>query len=52
VQHLSVGVEGIINMEAAGGTVDIPYTITEPVEGLEVEATTEQDWIGDISVEA
>ena len=52
VQHLSVGVEGIINMEAAGGTVDIPYTITDPVEGLEVEATTAQDWIGDISVEA
>ena len=52
VQHLSVGVEGIINMEATGGTVDIPYTITEPVEGLEVEATTEQDWIGNISVEA
>ena len=51
-QHLSVGVEGIINMEAAGGTVDIPYTITDPVEGLEVEATTAQDWIGDISVDA
>lgn len=52
VQHLSVGVEGIINMEAEGGVVAIPYTITDPVEGLEVEATTEQDWIGDISVEA
>ena len=50
--HLSVDVQGIISMEAEGGVVAIPYTITDPVEGLEVEATTEQDWIGDISVEA
>lgn len=50
--HLSVDVQGIITMEAEGGVVAIPYTITDPVEGLEVEATTEQDWIGDISVEA
>ena len=50
--HLSVDVQGIITMEAEGGVVAIPYTITDPVEGLEVEATTEQDWIGDISVES
>ena len=50
VQHLSVGVEGIITMEAKGGEVSIPYTITESVEGLALEATTAQDWIGDITI--
>ena len=52
VQHLTVGVDGIISMETKGGDVSIPYTITEPVEGLELEATTEQDWIGNIAIGA
>ena len=49
---LSVDVEGIITMEAQGGEVSISYTINEPVEGLELEATTEQDWIGNIAIGA
>ena len=50
--HLSVGIEGIITMEAKGGDVAIPYTITEPVEGIELEATTTNDWIGNITIDA
>ena len=48
--RLSVDIEGIITMEAKGGEVTINYTITDPVEGLELEATTQQDWIGNINV--
>ena len=50
VQHLAVGVEGVISMEAKGGDVEVSYTITEPVEGLVLEVTTEQDWIGNITI--
>ena len=50
VQHLTVGVDGIISMEAKGGDVSIPYTITEPVEGIALEVSTAQDWIGDITI--
>ena len=49
--HLSVGVEGIITIAATGGDVAIPYTLTEPVEGIELEATTTNDWIGNITVD-
>lgn len=49
--HLSVGVEGIITIAAKGGDVAIPYTLTEPVEGIELEATTTNDWIGNITVD-
>ena len=52
VQHLSVTVDGIISMEAKGGDVTIPYTITEPLEGITLEATTQQDWIGNITIDA
>ena len=51
VPHLSVGIEGIITMEAKGGDVAIPYTLTEPVEGIELEATTTNDWIGNITID-
>lgn len=50
VQHLSVDVEGIITVGAEGGDVSIPYTITEPVEGLVLEATTAEDWFGNITI--
>ena len=50
VQHLTVGVDGIISMEAKGGDVSIPYTITEPVEGIALEVSTAQDWIGYITI--
>ncbi len=48
--ELSVDVEGVINMGAEGGTVTINYNIANPVEGLALEATTEQDWIGNIAI--
>ena len=48
--ELSVDVEGVINMGAEGGTVTIDYNIANPVEGLALEATTEQDWIGNIAI--
>ncbi len=50
IEHLAVDVEGIISMGAEGGDVEINFTITEPVEGLSLEATTEQDWIGNITI--
>ncbi len=49
--HLTVDVEGIISMDAEGGDVEVSYTITEPVEGLALEVTTAQDWIGDITID-
>ena len=51
VPHLSVGIEGIISISSEGGDVAIPYVITEPHEGLSLEATTEQDWIGNIAID-
>ena len=50
VPHLSVGIEGIITLDEQGGDVTIPYTLSEPVEGLSLEATTSEDWIGDITI--
>ena len=47
---LSVDIEGIITMGAEGGDVEINYTIIDPVEGLTLEATSTNDWIGDITV--
>ena len=48
--HLLVDIEGIISIDAEGGEVEINYTIENPVEGLELEATSTSDWIGDIAV--
>ena len=52
IQHLSVAVEGIISVGSAGETVTVAYTITEPVEGTTLEVTTEQEWIGNITIGA
>lgn len=48
---LSVDIEGIITMGADGGNVEINYTIIDPVEGLTLEATSTNDWIGGITVD-
>lgn len=48
-QHLSVE-GGVMSIGAAGGDLAIRYTITDPVEGLELEASTNEDWIGNIVV--
>ena len=42
--------ESIINMGAEGGEAEIAYSISQPVEGLTVEATTSSEWISDITV--
>ena len=52
IQHLSVAVEGIISVPSAGETVAVAYTITEPVEGMTLEVTTQQEWIGNITIGA
>ena len=50
--ELYVGVSGIITLEAQGGEFSVPYSITNPIEGAELEVTTEQDWIGNITIGA
>ena len=47
---LSVDIEGVITIGAAGGDVAIPYTIVEPDATLTLEATSANEWIGDIVV--
>ena len=46
---LSVDIEGIIKVGAEGGDI-INYSISNPVEGLELEVTTGEDWIGNITI--
>lgn len=40
----------IVNMGAEGGIGEVPYTISQPTEGLEVEASSTTEWISDITV--
>ena len=40
----------IIVVDAEGGEGEILYTISQPVEGVEVEVTTTSEWISDIAV--
>lgn len=47
---LSVDIEGIIKVSAEGGDITINYSISNPVEGLELEVTTDEDWIGNITI--
>jgi hypothetical protein len=47
---LSVDIEGIIKVGAEGGDITINYSISNPVEGLELEVTTNEDWIGNITI--
>ena len=48
--ELSVDIEGIIKVGAEGGDITINYSISNPVEGLELEVTTDEDWIGNITI--
>ena len=47
---LSVDIEGIIKVGAEGGDITINYSISNHVEGLELEVTTNEDWIGNITI--
>lgn len=40
----------IVTIGAEGGIGEIIYTISQPTEGVEVEATTATEWIADITV--
>lgn len=43
-------VGGIITMPASGGDAEIKFSILNPVDGAQLEATSDVDWITDISV--
>lgn len=42
--------ESIINVAANGGQCEIRYTISQEVEGIELEATTTTEWISNIAI--
>ena len=35
----------VINIDAEGGEAEIPYTISQPTEGVTLEATTTSEWV-------
>ena len=41
-----VPVTKVITATSDGGTFEIEYTLTNPVDGMEVSASSESDWIG------
>ena len=40
----------IVNMGAEGGIGEIIYTISQPTEGVELEASSTSEWISDITI--
>lgn len=50
IQHLSLDVTGIVDIEASGGELRVGYTITDPVAGITLEVTSPESWIGEIEV--
>lgn len=40
----------VINIDAEGGVAEIPYTISQPTEGVTLEVTTSSEWITDINI--
>lgn len=42
----------ILYFDAEGGNGEIEYTISQPTEGVALEATTSNDWISNITVDA
>ena len=49
--EITITPSGIVTMPAAGGNVEISYSIINPVEGVELEATADSDWITDLAVD-
>lgn len=49
--EITVALSGIVTMPAAGGDVEVVYDVLNPVEGVELEATTDVDWITDVTVD-
>lgn len=48
--EITVTPSGIVTMPAAGGDVELGYEIINPVEGVELEATADSEWITNIAV--
>ena len=48
--EITVTPTGVVTMPAAGGDVELNYTIINPVEGVELEATADSEWITNITV--
>lgn len=49
---ISVTPSGIVNMPASGGDVELGYEIINPTEGVELEVTTDSEWITNLTVGA
>ncbi len=45
VTELTLTSEATLEFEAAGGEAEITYTLTNPVEGVQLTATCEADWV-------
>lgn len=50
--EITVTPSGIVTMPAAGGDVELAYRVINPTEGVQLEATTTDEWITNIAVEA
>lgn len=48
--EIAVTPSGIVTMPAAGGSAELNYTIINPVEGVELEATADSDWITNLAI--
>ena len=48
--EITVTPSGVVTMPAVGGDVELNYTIINPVEGVELEATTADEWIKELTV--
>lgn len=48
--EITVTPSGVVTMPALGGDVELNYTIINPVEGVELEATTADEWIKELTV--
>ncbi len=45
VTELTLTSEATLNFDAKGGEAEITYTLTNPVEGVQLTATCEADWV-------
>ena len=45
VTELTLTSEATLNFDAKGGETEITYTLTNPVEGVQLTATCEADWV-------
>lgn len=48
--EITVTPSGIVTMPAAGGDVELSYLVLNPTEGVELEATTDSEWITNLVV--